>query len=66
MCFGGGFKYMPQIKFSPCRKAVLMSTDLTFQLLIIAVNIVLRVSFDPVGDSFSEVFILSSLNPQAT
>ena len=64
---GSGFKYTWCIKFSTCRKAVLMSIGLRFKLLLIIVDSnFLKVSFNAVGDSFSKVIILSSSNPRAT
>ena len=63
---GGGFKYTSCFRNSPCKNAIFMSIDLTFQLLVIMVdNNVFKVSFDAVGDTFSKLLWLSSSKPHA-
>ena len=67
MWFGSGSKYTYHFRNSPFKNTAFMSIDLRFQLFLIMVDSnVLEVSFDAVGDSFSNVFRLSSSKPHAT
>ena len=64
---GDGCKYTFLFKFSPCKKAVLMSIDFnwhSFEALVD--NNTRRVSLEAVGDCFSNEVRASSSNPLAT